>query len=1086
MAYIKPTEIIVNGRGLTSSASSATGISPVTLNVNTATTATLGIIQVGSGLAITPDGVLSATGGAGNGYTGSAGSNGSVGFTGSAGSTGTQGNAGFTGSAGSTGTQGSIGFTGSAGSTGTQGSIGFTGSRGIDGVTTTTTVAAVTNIIGTTSTTAGIPGFADRSYTGSLNDGYTLTNGDLYVWKGGDTAGSTSTSIEYLVVAGGGGGSFGGGGAGGLLTASGFEVATGTAITVTVGAGGAGQNSLNTTGTNGADSVFSTITSTGGGGGAKATGILTGSNGGSGGGGGNNGSGGTGVSGQGFAGGTGYTDNASYGLGGGGGGASVVGQSLNSVSNAGGNGGAGTASSISGSSVTYAGGGGGGGNVTGSRTGGTGGVGGGGNGSMDGNATSGTTNLGGGGGGAGNANGIGGSGGSGIVIIRYADTYPVPAATTGSPTVLTTSGYRIYSWTTVGSGSITFASSAPTTGPGWVLVGNIKGIPGEYAAIGYTGSAGAGYTGSAGSTGTQGNVGFTGSTGSTGTQGNVGFTGSIGSTGTQGEVGYTGSVGFVGSVAYVYGLNVASLDTEILTDSPYGYWKLNETSGTTATDFGSGAQNMTYAGAYTLAYSTAVPTSTDKYILMTGTANASVTNQLGLAVPVAGDWTIEGIVVPYLDGTNQTGILTMAGQGETLATNFQFQVYLLATGEAAIFWEYGAGTNLQTNSGYVATSGQPLHVVSVKNSTAKTITFYFNGVKGLVKTYATEPAGGTSVSTYIGPDSTNTTNSPAIRSHIAYYTTQLSEARIQAHTKAAGLYSVGYVTAATVTGYAGSLGYTGSAGTGYTGSAGAGYTGSASTATGYAGSLGYTGSASTATGYTGSVGFAGSAGYTGSRGESSYTYSDTPPVAPAVGDRWFDSSSGLEFVWTDDGTSTQWVEIAASGFLGQTGYTGSQGNNSILQSASIQSASGTSVNFSSIQSWVKRITILFTGISTNGTSDIIIRIGTGSGFENTGYFSNYAGINSGGSSSSVPSLTTGFGVVSGVAAANIQYGIVTLVTMGNNIWLGTGTIARDSSTDAVYYTSGSKTLSGILDRIQLTMANGLDTFDAGSVNIIYE
>ena len=57
MAYIKPTEIIVNGRGLTSSASSATGISPVTLNVNTATTATLGIIQVGSGLSITPDGL---------------------------------------------------------------------------------------------------------------------------------------------------------------------------------------------------------------------------------------------------------------------------------------------------------------------------------------------------------------------------------------------------------------------------------------------------------------------------------------------------------------------------------------------------------------------------------------------------------------------------------------------------------------------------------------------------------------------------------------------------------------------------------------------------------------------------------------------------------------------------------------------------------------------------------------------------------------------------------------------------------------------------------------------------------------------
>ena len=72
----------------------------------------------------------------------------------------------------------------------------------------------------------------------------------------------------------------------------------------------------------------------------------------------------------------------------------------------------------------------------------------------------------------------------------------------------------------------------------------------------------------------------------------------------------------------------------------------------------------------------------------------------------------------------------------------------------------------------------------------------------------------------------------------------------------------------------------------------------------------------------------GEAGYTGSRGESSFTYAAEPPENPAAGDRWFDSTLGLEFVWTFDGDSGQWVEIAASGFLGRTGeqgYTGSQG-----------------------------------------------------------------------------------------------------------------------------------------------------------------
>jgi hypothetical protein len=53
-----------------------------------------------------------------------------------------------------------------------------------------------------------------------------------------------------------------------------------------------------------------------------------------------------------------------------------------------------------------------------------------------------------------NLNATGGSGGSGIVILRYPDTNAAATSITGSPTVTVAGGYRVYKWTS--SGSITF------------------------------------------------------------------------------------------------------------------------------------------------------------------------------------------------------------------------------------------------------------------------------------------------------------------------------------------------------------------------------------------------------------------------------------------------------------------------------------------------------------------------------------------------------------------------------------------------------------------------------------------------------
>jgi len=269
------------------------------------------------------------------------------------------------------------------------------------------------------------------------------------------------SSVEYLVVAGGGAGgngAGGGGGGGGYRTSTNFAISQGTPYTVTVGGGG---TTADTFGANGTNSVFSTISASGGGGGGTYSATPAnrhGRSGGSGGGGGGYVSAGDQTIGQsgpgnlggyspaeGFAGGTGAT------FGAGGGGAGAVGSNGTTV----GNGGDGRYSLITGANVAYAGGGGGSGDGT---PGGNGGAGGGGLGQSSSGGrpgVNGTPNTGGGGGGGGGQSGVGqfGQGGSGIVIIKYPDTY-ANATVTGSPNVIYANANIIYRFWQ--SGTITF------------------------------------------------------------------------------------------------------------------------------------------------------------------------------------------------------------------------------------------------------------------------------------------------------------------------------------------------------------------------------------------------------------------------------------------------------------------------------------------------------------------------------------------------------------------------------------------------------------------------------------------------------
>jgi hypothetical protein len=293
-------------------------------------------------------------------------------------------------------------------------------------------------------------------------------------------------NIDYLVVAGGASGANqhgGGGGAGGLRTSYGstsgggasaeptLSLTTGTSYSLTVGDGGAGVTwvGANLAGNNGYDSVFNNITSIGGGGGSSYATQTIPSSGGSGGGGGSQAvgaqTGASGEPGQGYAGGSGFTGGTPY-PGGGGGGAGGLGG--NATTGVGGNGGDGLQNDITvtttGTGPYYAGGGG---SATyGSGTPGTGGSGIGGAGKYtNSNGNPGNPQTGSGGGGT-NGGFPSGSGGSGIVILRYTTADVASYTTTGlTPTEDTTTipGQTILSFTTVGTGTITFTTPTPPT-----------------------------------------------------------------------------------------------------------------------------------------------------------------------------------------------------------------------------------------------------------------------------------------------------------------------------------------------------------------------------------------------------------------------------------------------------------------------------------------------------------------------------------------------------------------------------------------------------------------------------------------------
>jgi hypothetical protein len=149
---------------------------------------------------------------------------------------------------------------------------------------------------------------------------------------------------------------------------------------------------------------------------------------------------------------------------------------------------------------------------------------------------------------------------------------------------------------------------------------------------------------------------------------------------------------------------------------------------------------------------------------------------------------------------------------------------------------------------------------------------------------------------------------------------------------------------------------------------------------------------------------------------------------------------------------------------------------------SVASTSGTAIDFTALPAWIKKITIMFVGVSGSSTSFPTVRLGDAGGIETSGYLGSTQ------SGTSGVLFTTGFEFASNIAsAARLYHGAmyITLQNSSTNTWAATSIVgASDGASVAIM--GGSKSLSETLTQVRITFVNGTDTFDAGSINILYE
>ena len=220
--------------------------------------------------------------------------------------------------------------------------------------------------------------------------------------------------------------------------------------------------------------------------------------------------------------------------------------------------------------------------------------------------------------------------------------------------------------------------------------------------------------------------------------------------------------------------------------------------------------------------------------------------------------------------------------------------------------------------------------------------------------------------------------------------------------------------------------------------------------------------------------------YNGSDEGTSGTAGTVTGVLAKRGDNYYRTTNAASIAAYLSGQSMN-IAGSSTSCSGNAATATALNGSATIVSSTIATTSGTAALFTGIPSWAKRVTVNLTGFASTGTSLGLIQLGAGS-VQSTGYTGDVAAINSGTGQSAMTGV--GHQLLTTAFASFTHTGIITFQNLGGNTWVGMG-LSRYATGGAMAMTTSVVTLSGVLDRVNVTTTTGV-TLTGGSVSITWE